>query len=317
MLTKEVSIDDIDFNSREFELFKSQPDQKLESSISSLGVINPVKLLKKENSFTVITGWKRINVLIKLKIDKIPAQVFEEGELTQLILFSYIYTDNKDRFTELEKAELILKLIKTGELKDEEIMNQFLPVISVNPSVNNLNKYKNIAQIENEFKEACFNEQITFEQLQMLAELTNTDFRKSFYTNFLKQFKFNNNEARDLLKDVETICIRNRTTPDKLLKEINDTSSKKDDKETIRKTVKKICYPRLSETEEKYNELVKELCLGDSARLINHPYFESNDVELRIKIKEQNELRREINSLGDAVDNGNIEELLKLIREGK
>ena len=95
MLTKEVSIDDIDFNSREFELFKSQPDQKLESSISSLGVINPVKLLKKENSFTIITGWKRINVLIKLKIDKIPAQVFEEGELTQLILFSYIYTDNK------------------------------------------------------------------------------------------------------------------------------------------------------------------------------------------------------------------------------
>ena len=317
MLTKEVSIDDIDFNSREFELFKSQPDQKLESSIFSLGVINPVKLLKKENSFTVITGWKRINVLIKLKIDKIPAQVFEEGELTQLSLFSYIYTDNKDRFTELEKAELILKLIKTGELKDEEIMNQFLPVISVNPSVNNLNKYKNIAQIENEFKEACFNEQITFEQLQMLAELTNTDFRKSFYTNFLKQFKFNNNEARDLLKDVETICIRNRTTPDKLLKEINDTSSKKDDKETIRKTVKKICYPRLSETEEKYNELVKELCLGDSARLINHPYFESNDVELRIKIKEQNELRREINSLRDAVDNGKIEELLNLIQEGK
>ena len=317
MITIEVPLDNIDFDNRAFELFKSQPDQKLESSISALGVINPVKLIKKENSFTVITGWKRINVLKKLERDNIPAQVFEEGELTLLKLYSFIYTDNKDRFTELEKAELIFKLIKTGELTNEEVMNQFLPLISVNPSVNNLNKYSNISAMENELKEACFNEKITFEQLQMLAELGDADLRTGFYNNFLKQFKFNNNEARDLLKDVETICIRAKTTPEQLLKEINNSSSKKNDKEIIRKTVKKICYPRLSKTEEKYNDLVKEICLGKSARLINHPYFESNDVEIRIKFKEQEELLREIETLRNAVNNGKIEELLKLIQEGK
>ena len=156
MLTTEVPLNDIDFDDMEFELFKSQPDQKLESSISTLGVINPLKLIKKENSFTVITGWKRINALKKLEIDKIPAQVFEEGELAPLKLYSYIYTDNKDRFTELEKAELIFKLIKTGELTNEDVINQFLPLISVNPSVNNLNKYINIASMENELKVDCF-----------------------------------------------------------------------------------------------------------------------------------------------------------------
>ena len=85
----------------------------------------------------------------------------------------------------------------------------------------------------------------------MLAELNDADFRTGFYNNFLKQFKFNNNETRDLLKDVETICMRTKTTPDDLLKEINDSSSKKIDKEVIRKTVKKICYPKVVRNRKK------------------------------------------------------------------
>ncbi len=163
----------------------------------------------------------------------------------------------------------------------------------------------------------CFKENISFEQLQFLSEIDDPDFRSGFYNNFLKNYKFNNNEARDLLKDVQAICIRGAQSIDEFAKEIFNKNNEKQDKNMIRKLVKTKCYPRLTGTEQKYNEMVKKLDLGNTSRLINHPYFESNDLELRIKFKEKNGLSDELEKLKESVENGKIEELLKLIKEGK
>ena len=50
--------------------------------------------------------------------------------------------------------------------------------------------------------------------------------------------------------------------------------------------------------------------------LVNHPYFESNELELRIKFKNQKDLKNEIEILKKSLEDGRIEKLLKLIKEG-
>lgn len=313
MLTTEVALADIDFNNREYELFSSVPGSNLEQSISSVGLLNPVKLIKNIKNYTVLTGWKRLHVINKLNYPSVPSQIYKENELTPLQVFTYIYIDNKDRFTELEKAELLNRLLSSGDMSKEEIINEFLPLIGLNPSLNNLNKYRSIALLEKELKEACFNELVTFEQLHLLSETDDPQFRTGFYSHFLRNNRFNNNETRDLLKDVQAICIRSAQSIDDLAKQI---LKEKQDKNTIRKLVKSLCYPKLTDTEQKYNEIVKELNLGSSSRLINHPYFESNDLELRIKFKNQEDLISELESLKKSIDEGKLEKLLKLIKEG-
>ena len=76
MQTRDVLISEIDKDNPEYRLFVSGPDPRLESSISKLGVINPVKLLRKDSAYLVITGWKRIEALEKLNIKKVNSQVF-------------------------------------------------------------------------------------------------------------------------------------------------------------------------------------------------------------------------------------------------
>jgi len=313
MLTTEVTLADIDFNNREYELFSSEPGSNLEQSISSVGLLNPVKLIKNTKNYIVLTGWKRLNVLKKLNYPSVASLIYKEDELSPLQLFTYIYIDNKDRFTELEKAELLSKLINSDTLTEEKIKSEFLPILGLNPSLNNLNKYRSVALLEKELKEACFNELVTFEQLHLLSEIDDPKFRTGFYNHFIKNNRFNNNETRDLLKDVQAICIRSSLSIDNLAKQI---LKEKQDKNTIRKLVKVLCYPRLTETEQKYNDIVKELNLGTSSRLVNHPYFELNDLELRIKFNNQNDLISELESLKKSIDEGKIEKLLKLIKEG-
>lgn len=313
MLTTEVALADIDFNNREYELFSSEPGSNLEQSISSVGLLNPVKLIKNTKNYIVLTGWKRLNVLKKLNYPSVASMIYKEDELSPLQLFTYIYIDNKDRFTELEKAELLSKLIKSDTLTEAKIKSEFLPILGLNPSLNNLNKYRSVALLEKELKEACFNELVTFEQLLLLSEIDDPKFRTGFYNHFIKNNRFNNNETRDLLKDVQAICIRSSLSIDNLAKQI---LKEKQDKNTIRKLVKVLCYPRLTETEQKYNDIVKDLNLGTSSRLVNHPYFESNDLELRIKFNNQKDLISELESLTKSIDEGKIEKLLKLIKEG-
>ena len=113
MLTTEVALADIDFNNREYELFSSVPGSNLEQSISSVGLLNPVKLIKNVKNYTVLTGWKRLHVINKLNYPSVPSQIYKENELTPLQVFTYIYIDNKDRFTELEKAELLNRLLSS------------------------------------------------------------------------------------------------------------------------------------------------------------------------------------------------------------
>ena len=316
MLTTQVALSEIDLKDKTYLLSDIVPDQKLIQSISDLGLLNPVKLIKTDNGYIVITGWKRINVLMQLGSESVYSQVYNNNVLLTEHICRLIYTDNKDRITELEKAELLRLICSSAASYEKNIIENVLPFLGLNPTLNNLKKYLAIAALETELKKACMNEDLTFEQLQLLSEIDDPDFRKEFYNHFIIKYKFNNNEMRDLLKDVQAICIRKNISTGQLAEILPGDNSGKSDKNKIRKTIKTICYPKLTETEQIYNELVKELNLGNTSRLVNHPYFESNELELRIKFKNQKDLKNEIEILKKSLEDGRIEKLLQLIKEG-
>ena len=316
MLTAEVVLSDIDLNDTTYLISDVAPDQKLIDSISELGLINPVKLIKKGNGYIVLSGWKRINVANQLGSNSVYAQVYETAEFSTEQICRLIYSDNKERISELEKAELLKIISDYGDIDQNYIVENVLPFFGLNPTLNNLKKQLSVASIEPELKKGCNEGKLSFEQLHMLSEIDEPELREAIYKHLLKVYKFNNNETRDLIKDLETVIRRRKLSVDELAGQIISKNNGKTDRNTIRKTIKELCYPKLVKTEQKYNELVKKLKLGKTSRLVNHPYFESNEIELRIKIKEKNDLIEEIEKLRISVNDGRIEELLNLIKEG-
>jgi len=316
MITKKVALSEIDLKDTTYLLSDVAPDQKLIDSITDIGLLNPVKLIKKDKNYIVLAGWKRIHVLLQLGNESVYSQIYENDELLTEHICVLIYTDNKERITDLEKAELLKMISNSDYYNEKNIVQKILPVFGLNPTLNNLKKYISIASLKPELKKACMNEELTIEQLKLLSEIDDPEFRDGIYNYFLKEYKFNNNETRDLIKELNTISKREKQPVEELAQKIYKENNGKADKNTIRKTVKIICYPKLTKTELKYNELVKNLNLGNSSRLVNHPYFESNEIELRIKIKEKNDLIEDIEKLKASIVDGRVDELLKLIKEG-
>ncbi|MGI9534610.1 MAG: ParB/RepB/Spo0J family partition protein [Thermodesulfobacteriota bacterium] len=312
-----VEIDEIDLEDKKYQISKHSEYEQLEQSISEFGLINPVKLIKTEKLFKVLTGWSRLSVLKKLKFKIVEASVYDEKELTEEMLYKIIYLDNKHRGNDLYKAELINRIRENCGLENEQIVNNLLPFFGLNPSTNNYNKYIKIALLDSDIKQSYNNEHLTFEQLQMLGEINDNGLRADIFRLFLTKYKFNNNETRDLLKDLfniknkENISIK--MISEAVYNKLDDNSNKND----FRKELKKICYPALTKVEKVYSDRIKDLNLSNKIRVVNHPYFESNELEIRIKFKETDELRDELNDLDKNIINGNIEKLLGVIKEGK
>jgi hypothetical protein len=152
MLTKQVSLSEIDLKDKTYLLSDIVPDQKLIQSISELGLLNPVKLIKKNNGYIVITGWKRINVMLQLGSESVYSQIYNNDELLTEQICRLIYTDNKDRITELEKAEMLRQICSSAGSYEKNIIENVLPFLGLNPTLNNLKKYLTIAALETELK---------------------------------------------------------------------------------------------------------------------------------------------------------------------
>ena len=317
MYFEEVNLYKIDLNDKRYQILNHTDSDELENSINEIGLINPVQLLKGEKSYKVIAGWKRISALKKLKIKKAPANIFKDGELSQVALYKLIYLDNKHRADDLLKAELIGKINSEAVIEKEELINKILVFFDLNPSLSNLNRYLAVSVLDDEIKTSFLKGQISFEQMLMLGEVENSKERKYLLQNFFKKYKFNNNECRDFLKDLLIIKKRERISINEIWDMINSDIKDKQNKNDLRKEIKRICYPNLTETEKIYQEGLKGLKLTDNIKFVNHPYFEANDIEVRVKFKESKELSEALEQLETNIRKGMIDRLIGIIREGK
>ena len=317
MKLEEVILEKVDTNETEFRTLNLTDPEKLKHSIEELGLINPLKLLKSGNRYRILTGWLRYEALLSLNHTTASAFVYDNGEITLETACKLIYTDNKHRSSELIKAELLAKLMSDGSYDEQYVVSKILSFLDLNPTSSNLKKYLSLADLKHDIKISYLEGHLSFEQLNMLCGLRDTSVRDDVYGLFLKEYRFNNNESRDLIKDLITLIGREKTTIKNIKDKITEKLGNKINKNDIRKELKRVCYPKLTRVEKIYMEKIDDLGLDNNTRIVNHPYFESNEVEARIKFAESGELSSAIKNLQEGIKSGTIDRLLGIIREGK
>lgn len=317
MHVEKVDISNIDLSDHTYLIGDPSPDNRLKESINSLGQINPVVLISKESSFTVVTGRKRILALEEIGSKSVAAKIhpFEKNKIPDF-LFT-IYFDNKQRFTDLEKAELICKFKGLCGFSDSEILDSVLSKLSIKPSKNNLKKFISVASLDHDIKKLFYDDYFTFEQLVMLSEIENQEYRKVVFEKILKTFRFNNNETREILREVYEIAKRDKISFDKCIDEIFDEIGNNPNKNEFKKKVRIMRYPNLMKVEEKFKESSKELKSIKNLNLSHHPFFETNEIELRLKVNDIDEYIEILEKLSDSAITERIERLLKLIKVGE
>lgn len=130
--TKDIPINLIDLDDFTFcfrQVFNEKDLENLKQSIENQGLLNPIKVRKKDNGFQLLAGRRRVQVVLELGYDRIQAHVYvgldDEEALSINIADNLIHVD----LNEVEIAYLVRDLRVKKELSVEKIseITQFNP----------------------------------------------------------------------------------------------------------------------------------------------------------------------------------------------
>ncbi|MEQ9618892.1 MAG: hypothetical protein RIG61_06930 [Deltaproteobacteria bacterium] len=284
-------------------------------SIREIGLINFPVLRDTGESLQVVTGWKRIFALTELGFDEVMSKIYEPGELSDEACLKYIYHDNSGRLDDMELADLVIKFRDMLGLGDREMISDTLPFLGIPPSRKQYDRYLGLASLAKEIKEAYYRERITIEQCQTLSE-TALNERVLILTRVLDKYKLNNNEFRQVIKEIEEVALRDKRPVSELIDEIEGVIGDRG-RDDFRAELGKLRYPLLKGVEETYSEALKSMNLPGNVNITTGPYFEGNDIEIRIRVKSAQELSDAISSLEGVCGDGAIGKLISIVREGE
>ncbi len=312
-----IPLSKIDFDDETFIVGSIGDISPLINSIREVGLINLPILREKGEKYRIVCGRKRLHACRKLMLSEALSKVYESDEISDEECLNLVFHENRERFGDMEKAELVLKFKELCDLTESEITQRVLPYIGIPPSLKSLKKYMRLAGLEREIKDAFYSQRITIEQAGILSELESPA-RVEILRRVLLRFRLNTNETREAVREVQEIGLRDKMgideTLNKILSRIGLTDLKGD---SFRHEIKLMRYPALSKAEGEFRVCLNGLNLPKEITIHHPPFFEGNYIEIRIRAESADRLSQILSYLVSIVENGLVDRLMGIVREGR
>lgn len=312
-----IPLSKIDFDDETFFVGSIGDISPLINSIREVGLINLPILREKGEKYQIVCGRKRLHSCGELTINEVLSKIYESDEISDEECLRLVFYENRERFGDMEKAELILKFKKLFNLTESELAHRVLPYIGISPSLKNFKKYMRLAALEREIKDAFYSQRITIEQAAILSE-SESSIRVEMLRRVLLRFRLNTNETREAVREIQEIGLRDKKsvneTLDKILSKIGLTDLKSD---SFRREIKLIRYPALLQIEEEFRDCLKGLNLPKEITIHHSPFFEGNYIEIRMKVESADRLSEILSYLVSVIEKGLVDRLMGIVREGR
>lgn len=318
----EVNISQIDFNDRSYLVTFESSISQLILSIKQVGLIQPPILEQKSsNKYRIVAGLKRILALQHLKIDNFNAIIyFPQSETPDIELFLLSLYENLGTrsFNNVEKALVLDNLINLFKLSEEQVLNEFLPLLQLGKNKLVLDRYLKLVPLEDNIKIAVAEDFVSIDIAGALVEISS--FERQAIFEFFQHLKLGKNRQKEFLRLLREISKINDRSIDNILKrdEIQDILSNvkitlPGKIEHIKIILKRLRYPLYSAVEKKFQILKKDLGLPTNVILRPPPFFEGEKYSIEINFKNQSELTGIVEILTSIIANNKLEKLQTLV----
>lgn len=316
MKFESVQLTALDFDDKTFFIGSPGGSTDVIDSISELGIINPPSVRRMGERFQIICGWKRLEACKQLGYREIPCLVYETVDLPDEDCLKFVFFENQQRLNDIDKADLVLKFKLRCNLSENDLIRKILPLIGIGATRKNLERYMSLAGLDSEVRQAYYEERISFEQAVSLCDLEGHE-RLEILRRILTRFRYNNNEAREIIRELSVVASRDKISIGEIIDLLVSGLGSSSGKNEFRQVLKRLRYPTLSKVEEKYKKCVGGFNLPNEIGIYNSPFFEGNDLEIRLRFGASERLSELLSHLSLHLENGGIEKLLNIVREGE
>ncbi|MCP2599173.1 hypothetical protein NLB65_01810, partial [Candidatus Aminicenantes bacterium AC-335-B20] len=264
--------------------------------------------------FIIISGWRKVLACQELGIEKIPAFLWNERDDLKILLFKiHEYLTMKKELNFLEKAQIISKLYHFG-MEKREIIQNYLPLLKISPSNYDFETYLSLSELSPSIKRAILKGNITFQGARALTKFSLSE--QEFLLPII--IPMSSNYQKEFLINVYEILKKEGITLDELfsrrdLKEIIESRnfSQLEKIEKIIDKVRSIRYPSYTAFKKFFELWVKEIKFPKGVNILHDQFFEEEKLSLKIKFKNDKELRDILEKLEKICNSEKFKEYFK------
>ena len=314
-----IPLQQIDLSDETFSV-NFMPDlQNLQSSVQTVGLIQPLLLRKKKDGYQIVSGFRRIIILKELGIFEIPAMIFEEKGRNALELFILSLRENLTTrgFNTVEKAIALDKLVHSFRVESSEVIRSYLPLFSLEQNEKILNTYLSLAEMEDEIKAYVLQEEVSRSNIRLFAKISSED--RMVLVPFLSSLKLSENRLREMLTLLSEISRLERVSIKEIIDriEIQEIVSQKEltpiqRTERVKKILMSLRNPQMRQMEEEFEKKRKALNLVSAVSLQHSPYFEGRELKIEFQFRTMEEYRTIVDSLSRLTDKKEFKDMFEV-----
>ncbi len=280
--------------------------KKLKESVEKIGIQQPIILLKRENSFYIVDGYKRVKIY---KIKDFPYSIIEKSFTNEEILLEYCKKNAFRDFNDIEISN-ILKVINKYFNNSLELIKKVFNCLEIKYSDKIVEKYLTLQNLTLDAKIRYINNTLNKNIGLKLSKINEK--AQNYILKLFDNLKLNNNKQKRVFEMLFDLSKRKDLSIDKLIEEffskfINEPYTKKLEIDFFDKLIS-IHSPNFYKFNLKFNDFKKSF-IGKGLSKVNcysPSLFEDENFKIEIFFSNLDELLKKLKLIEK-----NIECLLK------
>jgi len=290
-----VELNAIRSHDRFFQITTAGSNDGLIQSIHDIGLINPPVLLKHENAYIIVSGFRRIDAISIIGERKVTARVAESQKLS-LFCAKIAISDNSFQRTlnVIEQARALQLLSHFYSSPNDLIPAAKELLLPGNISI--IDKLKRILKFDEEIQEYILADTVSLSTALMLEK-----FKKDHQVciaRLLNNLKLSLNKQREMITLLSEISLRDKVDLPEILEEKyfteiseNQDLDRNQKANMIRMSLKKRRFPEITKAESNFSSCIQKLNLDHSTKLIPPKSFEGSTYTLSFLFNNFEELK--------------------------
>ena len=313
---QKVSLKRIDPQIDTFRITTREDFDELASSIQHDGLINPPTLIpKKPSAYVIVSGFRRVQACCKIGRDAAIAARILDSRASHLDCLRLAIAENsfQRQLNLIETSRAIQKLSAFFDSDSHTAKTAATLGLPVNPAI--LKKIGNLCLLPLEVQHRILDETISLSIAGELEKL-NPDSAVAF-SRIFDQLKFSLNKQKEILTLVDEIARRENSSVGQVLtnagfKKIlaNQDIDRTQKGNQLRAFLRQWRFPQISEAEKKFQNLYKELKLGNDIKLTPPKDFEGVTYSLNLSFTNLAELRELKSKLDGLIEHPNLKKII-------
>ncbi len=311
-----VLLSDIDRENRLTNFSLDDCPEKLLDSVKEVGIRHPISICSDIKPYKIISGHKRVSAAIKAGLTSIPA--FLVATMNDALVLNLKENFALRHYSDIEKGCALNKLVAEG-IHEDTIIDLYMPLLELERSKKIFHNLLLVEKISSGLQKLLHQSNIPLKTFQALFAWNNDD--QKAVEEFFAATRPGANKWRDLLELVEEIARRDSISPAEVLlneathKSLQDKDLSRPQKfDRVHQSLQQKRYPVLSDLKKQVARALDEMKLDDKTRFKYHEAFESDEMKLELKFRDERELSQQVEKIFQALQSGSIEKLIKVIK---